>query len=428
MDIRTRFDYDKIPYGKEFTVRLRIEMEGKTTGRGLRKPLNVGIVLDRSGSMAGMKLRNVKEAAKHFIGRLADEDTVSLSAFDDEILTIAGPTPAGKATFLRDRIDGIESGGQTFLSGGYRQGCESVSERMDSECISRVILLTDGLANVGVCNPEALAEMASAMRMKGISTTTIGVGSDYDEMILGRMSEKGGGNAYFIEKPSDAVEVFAEEVGYLTSLAATDCTVKLQPAKHDVAHAQLNSYAVLDDGSWLVGDLYAGQKRSIIVEMKIPAIRASGIAELGRVRVTYQDAHEKEKSPRTEYQSINIEVVPKAVFEKAKPDAGVLCESSLLIMAQAKSEAMKLADRGRFDEASALLENVAETIEKLSLVDSQVRVFIQELRELARRIRTDKDVYYTAHNRKRMYHDSSMILRDQRASYLSMIDRRNRGN
>ncbi len=106
----------------------------------------------------------------------------------------------------------------------------------------------------------------------------------------------------------------------------------------------------------------------------------------------------------------------------------MLCESSLLIMAQAKSEAMKLADRGRFDEASALLENVAETIEKLSLVDSQVRVFIQELRELARRIRTDKDVYYTAHNRMRMYHDSSMILRDQRASYLSMIDRRNRGN
>ncbi|HDP25729.1 MAG TPA: VWA domain-containing protein [Deltaproteobacteria bacterium] len=426
MEIRTRFDYGKIPYGKDFTVRMMIEMEEQARDTGVRKPLNIGLVLDRSGSMGGMKLHNVKEAAKHFIGQLADEDIVSLTVFDDEILTIAGPTPAGRIPFLNEKIDSIEHRGRTFLSGGYEQGCAYVAERMGSQCISRVILLTDGLANVGVQNPGALAEMASFMRIRGITTTTIGVGSDYDEMLLGNMSEKGGGNAYFIEKPTDAVEVFAEEVGYLTSLSATECTVKLEPAKHQLAYDQLNSYAVLDDGTWLVGDLYSGQKRSLLLEMKLPAIKTSGSVELGRIIVTYRDAVEHETTPKTIHHPIEIEVVTKAAFKSVKPDTTVLSESSILMMAKAKAEAITLGDHRRFDEAAALLERVAATVEKLGLADSRVRMFVEELRNLALRFRTQRDEYYTAHNRKRMYHDSNMIRMNRVESYESMITRRNR--
>lgn len=426
MDIRTRFDYDKLPNGKSISVRMMVEIKEKEQNTSQRKPLNIGLVLDRSGSMAGQKLFNVKEAAKKFIARLADDDIVSLTAFDHEILTIIAPTAAGKARFLSEQIDQIEPRGTTFLSGGYEQGCNYVAERMNSGCISRVILLTDGLANIGTQDPEALAEIASSLREKGITTTTIGVGSDYDEMLLGKMADKGGGNTFFIEKPSDAVDVFVEEVGYLTSLSATGCTMKFEPAIKKMAFAQLNSYSVLNDGSWLIGDLYSGQKRTLIIEMKIPAIKALGNAELGKLVITYQDAATKDASPVITNHTITTEIISKEAFKDLKPNSDVLCEASLLMMAQAKAEAINLADNHKFNEAATLLENVAGTVEKLHLTNREVSTFVKDLRDLALRFRTEKEEYYTAHNRKRMFHDSDMVLKSQMVSYNSMIERRNR--
>ena len=118
-------------------------------------------------------------------------------------------------------IEGISIGGTTFLSGAYEAGYKAASQNKSTKNVSRVVLLTDGLANRGETDPEKLAQMAEKILSDGITTSTVGVGNDYDESLLGKMAENGGGGTYFIENPEDAEGVFLEELGYLKSLAAT---------------------------------------------------------------------------------------------------------------------------------------------------------------------------------------------------------------
>ena len=244
MHISTKFDFDKIPSHEEFNVRLMVEIESEPNSNRIGKPLNLALVLDRSGSMHGNKLQYVKEAAKTLVNNLDKDDHFSVTVFDSNIEPLIPPVKAGQAYGIEEVIDGIVTGDTTNLSGGYQQGCAFAKEKIDGENISRVMLLTDGLANRGIADPDQLADIAGTMQVDGISTTTIGVGEEYNEFLLGKMAENGGGGAYFIENPNDAPSVFEEELGYLKSLAASDFNLKIVLTDKNIHFNQLNTYRI----------------------------------------------------------------------------------------------------------------------------------------------------------------------------------------
>ncbi len=422
MKTNVKCDFSKIPVKTDFTARVMLELETNQPKVETRAPLEVALVLDHSGSMDGEKLDHVKVAARNLISRLRDDDVFSLTIFDNRVETIIPPTPGSESEDELDKIDEIEVGGTTNLSGGYRRGGKYLRQN-GSGYISRVILLTDGLANVGITSPDRLAEMAEKMRDRGITTSTFGVGMDYDEELLGKLAEAGGGCAYYIEKPKDAEEVFDEELKTLKTLAVTDCRVLFTPSKEVSGFAQMNTYAEIGRGVYIIGDVYSGVKKRLTLEVDIRARELPERFSAGTFLITYKDASGNKLVEKSIDLAVEMETVPEEIFAQVRPDAEVSVQAALCLGALAIKKARELALIRYFDEAAEFLDNAAETIARMNLLDSDVRRMQLDLRNRARRLREEKEEFFTMRQQKRMYHESFMVSKNMFDKFESMYSR-----
>jgi Ca-activated chloride channel family protein len=206
----------------------------KRSARTDRKPLNISLVIDKSGSMHGEKLEYVKRAAAQALSVLNEDDRFSIIAFDSEIYPISesqAASESNKKAALRT-IKTLASGSSTNLSGGWLRGAQQVADNKSDQSLNRVLLLTDGLANRGIQDVEELAEHASELYARGVSTSTFGVGLDYAEGLLAPMAASGGGHYYFIASPDQIPGIFAEELDELAAITATDTEVKISKPEY----------------------------------------------------------------------------------------------------------------------------------------------------------------------------------------------------
>lgn len=423
MNLGTQLDFSQIPQGRPFTVRLLVTLEAPAQEGASKRPLNLAVVLDRSGSMSGRKLACVREATRALFERLSADDRFALVAYDDQVDDVVLPTRVGSACGVLERIGGIHSGGTTFLSGGYRRGCELAEEGLASDRVTRVLLLSDGLANVGETAPRALATLAAQMQERGITTTTLGVGDGYHEELMGQMAEQGGGGAYFIERPEDALSVFQEELGYLQSLAATDVWVAFVPALDGVRHEQLNTYRVAEQG-YYVSEVYGGQRRSLVLECQIPALAGTQEVDLGEIRVSWRPAGSDSDALQHLVLPVTVRPVDAETFAGLAPQAAVVLDAAFLTVARAKGEAIRLADHGDFQGAAAMLRHCAELIASLHLEDATLATEVEILRQRAERFQHDGAGYFQVRERKTLFHESDNMAKAQMAKYHAMAGRR----
>ena len=172
-----------------------------------RRPINLSLVLDRSGSMSGSPLRNAIKAAEQLVEYLQPEDYLSVVVYDDVAETILPPQLATDKDKIKAAIRKIRARGVTNLSSGWLMGCDRVQSQQTLEQLNRVLLLTDGLANCGIVDPQVLVNTAKEKAEAGIMTTTLGFGEGFNEDLLIEMAEGGGGNFYFIQSADDAANV-----------------------------------------------------------------------------------------------------------------------------------------------------------------------------------------------------------------------------
>ena len=239
--------------------------------------------------MGGDKLVQAHRAAALLVRRLDPSDTVSVVAFDDTVETIAPPATGSAQQDLPRQIESIQTGGSTNLSGGWLRGRDFVAAGKIEGGVNRVLLLTDGQANHGITDPASLVGMCRVGRERGITTTTIGFGEDYDEHLLRDMADAGGGSTYYIEMPEQAAGVFTEEIEGLLSLSAQNVAVEIRPGAAVQLVAVHHSYpsTPLPDGMRLeLGDLYAREPRSLLVEFLVPDPGQALETEIAQVTVT----------------------------------------------------------------------------------------------------------------------------------------------
>lgn len=242
--------------------------------RAGRLPVNVALVLDRSGSMAGeRKFALARRAVEEALRMLRPEDRFALVVFDDRVDVVARSAPAtaeAKARALLALAE-VDARGSTDLAGGWLRGCEEVARHLDAEGIARALLLTDGLANQGITDRGVLAQHAAELRRRGIATSTFGVGDDFDERLLRDLAHEGGGNFYFIESPAQIPDLLTSELGEALEVTVRRAVLTLElPAG---AEAEVLNRFRSERGAGGVtrvelGDLASGQEVTVAVRVR----------------------------------------------------------------------------------------------------------------------------------------------------------------
>ncbi len=351
-----------------------------------RRPLNLSVVLDRSSSMVGDKLAYVKQAAQFLVQRLSADDRFSLVTYNESVQVSLRPGPAIQKDAINQAIQRIQAGGTTNLSGGWLQGCTLVAAQLAEGQVNRVLLLTDGLANEGITDPDRLAALAAQKRAEGVTTTTMGVGLDFNEDLLVRMAAEGGGAFYFIDNPDQAPHIFSTELKDLMSVVGQNLTIILALAPEVRMVRQLNAYPAEVQGrtiTFRLGDLYADELKTLVLELSIPALETLGPYEVGQMRFDYDDLSGGQVSHQTLTVPITVNTVPEDEFAAQAPNADVVKSALLLRAARAREEAIRYADRGDFDHASQVLAGVADAIRETGLEDDDLQTQHDMLREEA---------------------------------------------
>ncbi|MBI2388036.1 MAG: VWA domain-containing protein [Deltaproteobacteria bacterium] len=186
-----------------------------------KPPLELAVVLDRSGSMMGNKMEYAKQGVQLLVDALGPADRLTLIAFDDAIETVFGPATVTDKTALKTKIAAITPRGSTNLYGSLEAGYKAISTASE-QLQRRVIFLTDGVATAGITSPDAIKTMSAGWNAKHLGLTTIGLGSDVSIGLLRGLAEQGAGNFYYIEKVEAVKEVFTEELAYFVAPLAYD--------------------------------------------------------------------------------------------------------------------------------------------------------------------------------------------------------------
>lgn len=239
---------------------------------GFQAPIQVAIAIDRSKSMYGDKIESVIEASAALVSWLTRNDSLAVVAYDTNVEVIQPLLQLTDKFSIIERIKSIRVGSSTNLSGGWLQALRMIEETPTTNAFRRVILLTDGMANAGIVNPEDLSKIAKDHFQRGISTTTMGFGRDFSELTLRRIASEGGGNFYFIEGPEQASSVFFDEFGQIATLYGQGMEVKLKFPPGIQMIELLNQIPhEMKDGEWILrpGDLRSDDLLNLVMVIEV---------------------------------------------------------------------------------------------------------------------------------------------------------------
>ena len=344
--------------------------------REQRLPVNVSFVLDRSGSMQGEnKFPLAVEAVKASLRLLNEGDRFSLVVFDENIDVVAkssAATPEAKKQALR-ALQQIAPRGSTDLCSGWMNGCDQVAEAMREGMISRVILLTDGQANHGEQNREVLAHHASELRRRGISTSTFGVGADFDEQLLSAMAHEGGGTSYFVQSSAQITDLVTSELGEVLDVVVPNAVLTVFLPRGVEAKVLNRFTGRRAHGRTAItielGDLISAQELDVVVRLRFPL---GDIGERVELRATM--------AGDTEAQSLEFTYANHEANDEQLRDRDVDLEVARLYSARARAKATEANRRGDFDRARRELLETERHIREYAFNDVELNALADTLR------------------------------------------------
>jgi Ca-activated chloride channel family protein len=370
--------------------------------QGQRPALNLGLVLDRSGSMAAHnKIAYAREAAVFAVQELLPGDRVSVTVFDDRVQTLAPNAPADDKGRLVELIRGIQPGNTTALHGGWQEGGQQVRQHLIPGGLNRVLLLSDGLANVGETNPDAIASDVNHLAREGVSTTTLGLGDDYNEDLLETMAQSGDGNYYYIESPQQLADIFQTELHGLMATFAKAVSLGVEPQNGVTVAEVLNDLERLPSGRLKLPNLVAGMPVLVVVRLHVPPLAQEG--EVVRFRLAW-DAPEQAGRQQVQV-GLHLPVVGAATWEALAGDLEVQERAALLVIARLKKEATRSLERGDLEGAVRRVEE-AKRILAAAPATAEVQREAQALAEVEEHLRSGawmkfhKHAKYQAHQRR----------------------------
>jgi len=259
----------------------------------VKAPLNISLVLDKSGSMEGDKIRNLRQAAQNVVDMLDEGDYVSIIAFSDQVYTIAPSTLAVDKAKLQKQIGRIRDGGGTAMSGGMRRGLTELEKNLSADRLNRMLLLTDGQT---FGDEDQCQELGTEMGTKSVVIQALGLGEDWNEDLLDQVAEASGGKADFIETPDEISAYFQQAVQRMQATVVQNAQLVLRlvngvvprqvwrvvPIIENLGYRPLSDEDVQVD----LGEVDKDQGVALLVELLV-APRPEGKFRIAQTEVNY---------------------------------------------------------------------------------------------------------------------------------------------
>jgi Ca-activated chloride channel family protein len=363
----------------------------------VRKPYHLALIIDRSGSMSGEPIREAVRCARHIVDRLAPSDQASLIVFDDRVKTLVGAQAVGDRKALHMALSRIHEGGSTNLHGGWKAGADGLLPGAADSALARVILLSDGNANVGeITETEPIAALCQEAAMKGVTTSTYGLGRDFNEDLMVGMAKRGQGNHYYGDTAADLFEPFAEEFDLISNLHSRHVKLALG-APDGVKMTLLNDYPVeAREGFPLIRlpDIPYGAEAWAIVELEIPAgLALESGNQLLQVGVT---ASTPEGEPIAFPEaSLTLKALSPAAWDAVLPDPLVAGRLAELAVAQMLVQARKAADAGDWEAIDRMLAEARQSYAQFPWV-IEVLESAEEIAHMRDMARFSKESLYSS--------------------------------
>ncbi len=337
---------------------------GKSQTIQERVPLNISLVVDRSGSMQGDKLNYVKKAVDFVIDNLNSGDLLSIVQYDSVVDVVSPSATVSNKAQLHQKVKTIEARGMTNLSGGMLEGYKQVKSTQRSGFVNRTLLLSDGLANQGITDPKKLEQIAQKkFREQGIALSTFGVGADFNELLMTQLSEFGGANYYFIDQPEKIPQIFAQELEGLLSVVAQNTQLSLQFDNSRFRPTKVYGYPAhlgRNEVTVSFNDVFAEEEKAILIAFEVLQ-PIEGKYDFN-LKLAYEDVVEKMDSVE---ETLSLSLQPTS--NSAQYESGVhpttMQNVALFVSNDLYEQAIAAADKRQFDQAKALLQQAKTYLE-----------------------------------------------------------------
>jgi Ca-activated chloride channel family protein len=339
----------------------------------VRAPVDLALVVDTSGSMEGAKIQAARASARTIVQRLADGDVISVDTFSDHARTLVPPvliTPETRARVL-SAISELGTGGSTNIEEGLALAEMHVAQAPHDHPVRRIVMISDGQANVGLSSPQALGELAQRSLALGAQVTSLGVGLDYDERTLDAIAERTSGRLFHVGDPREMTATLEHEIDLLAATVADQASLEVVPAPGvvlvGVEGARIES---MPNGAVRIplGTLYAGQHREALVRMRLTETASGTQRALASVRLQFHDPAENEVE-RVQEVLARATTSDDPVAVAAHANAKTHAMMAIALAAKTEIQAAQDVGSGNFMQAEAqlaaaqkgLLEEAART-------------------------------------------------------------------
>ncbi len=357
---------------KKQRVFLRVGLTGLPLKKQKIAPINVALVIDKSGSMQGEKMHHAKEAAIMAIERLREDDIISVVTYAHHAEVLLPATRATDQEMIATAIRQLRAGGQSALFDGIDKGVKEIRKFLDRKRVNRIILVSDGCANVGLTTPDELGKFGAALADENIAITTIGLGLRFNEDVMTQLSEKSDGNHAFAEKASDLHTFFEHEFGDIFSVVSQEVSVSIigvdgvRPIRVLGREAEIQDLQV----SVKLNQLYSKQEKYILVELEVPPTKVISERMLVGVAVVYRNLGSNVGERLSSM--ISATFTDSAQLVKTKTNTTVMTAAVEQLAVEKNELAVKLRDEGHVKKArTILLDNANFLAEEAAKYDSK---------------------------------------------------------
>jgi Ca-activated chloride channel family protein len=365
--VRAELDRGVLPADQKVTAVVKVTLDAPPPPEKKdRPPVNLCLVLDRSGSMSGQKIEKAKEAAIEAVRRLGPKDIVSLVMFDHEVETLVPAQSAANSEWIESRIRSITSRGNTAIYGGVSQGAAEVRKNAGGKFVSRIVLMSDGLANIGPAKPDDLGRLGVSLLKEGISVSTVGLGTDYNEDLMTKLAQNSDGNTYFVENSTDLVRVFNAELGEVLSVVAREVKIKIEFTGGVKPLRIIGREGVVrgDSAEVFLNQLYGGQEKYALIEVEVPPTAHEKTRDLCKASVSYDNLLTEKSGAASA--SAQAKFSREEAVVKQSANVPVQKEWYANRIAVAKDEAVELSDKGEREKAAQVLKGISVEYKKFA--------------------------------------------------------------